>query len=67
MATQQEILQQKFDRLQQKQTNKIAQRKQTVNNDKDQLTQRDVDASSAFGIDDDLELKVPKILISNNS
>ena len=56
MTTKQELLQQQFDRLQQKQNNKIAQRKQT-DIPKPEVNEQDMTASS-FGINDDLELKV---------
>ena len=54
MSTKQELMQQ-FDELQRKQSNKVANRK---NNKIDETDEQNVTVTPAFGIDDDLELKV---------
>ena len=54
MSTKQELMQQ-FDELQRKQSNKVANRK---NNKIDETDKQNVTVTPAFGIDDDLELKV---------
>lgn len=48
-------LQAQFDRLQQKQSKKIAQRKQAV---KTSEQKEEMDVSTAFGVADDMDLQV---------